>query len=351
MNLLTKLKHYHILTILLLVAVCTGLILYHGKSVFSSETSTVSGTKKLSVPFASQAPRGIWKEPWANACEETATLMIDQYYKGNWEEALPINTIEKEIVRIIKLENQQLGLNIDTNARQMAEIINLYFPWEATTKDNPTLEEIKKQIDLEQPVIIPAHGRDLHNPYFKTAQIDYHVFVLSGYDDTTEEFIVQEPGLRNGLNFRYSYDTIMTALHDFIPADNTYQGEKIAVFTRAHPSHSASSDGDGDGLTKVDEIRHRTSLTERDSDGDGIIDGTEVKFGYSPTLHETRFVVNGALVKTQDQNQVYYLENGTRRWIISEEVFTGHGWKGSQILDVSTRFLNEHFPEGDVLEN
>ena len=36
----------------------------------------------ISVPFTSQAPEKNWEQPWQDACEEAAVLMLDAYYKN-----------------------------------------------------------------------------------------------------------------------------------------------------------------------------------------------------------------------------------------------------------------------------
>ena len=42
-------------------------------------TKELSPTMNLSVPFTSQAPEQNWDEPWQDACEEAAVLMLDAY--------------------------------------------------------------------------------------------------------------------------------------------------------------------------------------------------------------------------------------------------------------------------------
>ena len=91
---------------------------------------------------------------------------------------------------------------------------------------------IKKEIDNKRPVILPLYGKALKNKYFKNGGPDYHVLVISGYDDDTNEFITEEPGLNTlGVDFRYKYATIMNAIHDFSVEGKTKSGRKVAIFT------------------------------------------------------------------------------------------------------------------------
>ncbi|MFA6426939.1 MAG: C39 family peptidase [Candidatus Magasanikbacteria bacterium] len=292
----------------------------------------------LPVPFSSQAPQGRWVEPWKNACEEASTMLVDLFYYGYTSKQVDADGATKLISLLVKLENNHFGFNKDTNAVQITELINLYLPWEAYIVENPTLEQLKAEIDNGHPILFPVHGRDLRNPHYNTDQIDYHVFVISGYDDEKKEFIAQEVATQFGIDFRYSYDTIMTAMHDFLPRDKTYLGRKVAIFTRKELIDSGATDGDKDGLTKRDEIELGTILYYADSDGDGFNDGLEVANGYSPTVNETK-LGNNALIKTNGSPDVFLLDNGKTQKIVSEQVLQNHGWKWQDVKTISKKFF------------
>lgn len=315
--------------------------------VFTPST-TLAVQKNLDVPFSSQTPDENWVEPWADACEETSTAMIDFYYRGYRTENLDKQAVKQKILELVEAENKHFGFNKDTNAAQMVELINLYLPWEAFIVKNPTVAHIKHEIDVGHPVIMPVHGRDLDNPNYKTEQVDYHVLVISGYDDETQEFITQEPATKNGLDYRYPYDTIMTAMHDFLPGDKTYKGEKLAVFTTPLLIKSATTDGDGDGLSKKDEKANGTSLLLADTNGDGFKDGLEVQNGYSPTVYETN-IKSGDLIKVKNNPDIYLVENNLKRKILSMQVFKKHGWIESTVKTISNKFFETKFKLGDVI--
>ncbi len=303
-----------------------------------------------SVPFTSQAPFGDWSEPWQNACEETAIIMIDSFYGGTY---LNPNLARDLILKTLSLKESIYGTSLDETAEQMVGVINAFYPWEAYVVENPTLEQIKKELAFGRPLILPAYGNALANPFFRSEQLDYHVIVISGYDDVTGEFITQDPGTKHGLDLRYTFDTIMNAMHDYvIGKGNTKNGKKIAIFTRKELIDTAFSDGDGDGLFKKDEILQGTVLWLKDSDGDGYSDGEEVRFGYSPRLNENA-LTEGALVQSLSGPRVYILEKsffGTlrKRHIVSEQVFLNNGWKWSDIILVSEKFLGR-LGEGGVV--
>ncbi|MBU0569527.1 C39 family peptidase [Patescibacteria group bacterium] len=292
-------------------------------------------TTNLSVPFTSQAPFGDWSEPWQNACEETSILMTDFFYAGK---TLDRATARDQILQILSIKNNSFGYSLDETADTVVNLINGYLPWEAYLVSNPTLEQIKNEIDQGHPVILPFYSRDLLNPHFLQGGPEYHMNVVSGYDDNAQKFIVQEPGTRFGLDYRYSYNIILHAIHDFLPG-NTINGSKIAIFTRKNLQTSSNTDADQDGLTKSDELKYGTILWLKDSDGDGYLDGEEVTSGHSPTMAETR-LTNGALIKTADDSRVYLLENNTKRHILNESVFLSHGWAWSDIVVMSEVFLD-----------
>jgi hypothetical protein len=168
----------------------------------------------LSVPFSSQAPFGVWDEVHEEACEEMSLIMV-KYYLAKRE--LTPQIAEEEIQKLKKYQLEKKGHFIDSNMREVAEIARDYFGM-----TNVILEdEITKQIILEHlavgnPVIIPTAGRLLGNPNFSGLGPLYHNIVIIGFEDG--EFITNDPGTRNGKHYRYKFDIIMQAIHDY-PGD------------------------------------------------------------------------------------------------------------------------------------
>ena len=136
-------------------------------------------------------------------------------------------------------------------------------------------------------------------------------------------------------------------IHDFTPGGKTSQGKKIVLFTSRVITDTAL-DGDHDGLSKGEEIKHGTVLWLADSDGDGFTDGQEVAAGYLPTLAEWT-LPDGTLIKSAEDPHVYLLNKKTKQHIVSEEVFLSHGWKWGDIRIVSERFLGT-VPVGSDIE-
>lgn len=289
---------------------------------------TQISAKTLKVPFLPQSPYENWQQPWKDACEEASISMVDSFFKN---ESASKQLAKSKILNIFAIKNKIFGYSLDENAEKIVKLINNYLPWSASILENPTILDIKKEIDNERPVIVPVYGKALKNPNFRLGGPIYHVLVIAGYDDEKQEFITEEPGTRRGLDFRYSYDTIMDANHDFLPNNKTKEGPKKIILTNPNLEDTESLDPDNDGLSKVDEIKHGTATWLADTDKDGYSDGTEVASGFSPLLAEAK-LKNGSLIKIPDDKQVYLLKNKTKQPIA--KIF-----KNAKINVVSEIFL------------
>lgn len=212
-------------------------IIYHLSFIFTatlalflilSPATTFAVSKTLTIPHTSQAPYGYWGQPWQDTCEEASIVMVEAFYNNK---KLNKKTARAKMLDLLKKKNKTFGWGLDENADKVVKIINKFYKWKAKVVKNPTIEMLKEEIDNGRPIIVPAYGRALKNPHFKQGGPDYHMFVISGYNDEKKEFIVQEPGTRYGLDFRYKYDTVMNAMHDFHGLNKTKTGPKAAIFT------------------------------------------------------------------------------------------------------------------------
>lgn len=191
----------------------------------------------IAVPFVLQAPHSRWIQPYEDACEEAVMVMLDAYFQQDTRDRMPANEADKRILDIVALERRVLGYDKDTNVGTIARLINEYFLFEAYVVRDPSLEQIKEQIDKGLPVVIPAWGRTLvkSNPYFKRPGPTYHTLLITGYDDAKQEFITQEPGVGRGRNFRYPYALLMGAIQDLLQDAKgrpIQGGERLVLFVR-----------------------------------------------------------------------------------------------------------------------
>jgi len=163
---------------------------------------------QIIVPFTSQAPNEVWVEPWQNACEEASILMIDTFYTGS---DLTKDEAVEEILKIFSFKEDTFGPSADESMELVAAIINTSnLTWRARVVDNPTIEDIKSELAAQRPIIAPIYAPALENPYYSGEGPDYHVVVITGFDDKTKEFFTHDPGTKHGSNYRY--DTVMIFL-------------------------------------------------------------------------------------------------------------------------------------------
>lgn len=196
---------------------------------FTSVPAFAGAEVNISVPFTSQAPQGNWSEPWQNACEEATIAIVDFFYNDKTFSSLEIAA--KEILSIFNQKNALYGTSKDESLNTVIGIIkNLNSNWTARKILNPTIEDIKKEIDAKRPVIFPLYGQMVSNPYYTPPGPNYHMIVVSGYDDASKEFIAQDVGTRHGKNFRFSYDELMAANFD-LSKPNYTDGDKAVLFT------------------------------------------------------------------------------------------------------------------------
>lgn len=190
----------------------------------------------LEVPFISEAPEKIWSGPWLNGCEEASIAMVDNFYIGKnkvtpKDAAILMN-------KLFAWQNKIYKSNANSNATRTVEMIlknNLSFKTRIVR--DPTLEQIKNELRANRPVISLHYGLDLKNPdlIFRRDGSAYHMVVIKGFDDNTNEFIVHDNGShKNGVDFRYGYDTLMSSLHDYNHSTNKTDGPATAIFTKQY---------------------------------------------------------------------------------------------------------------------
>ncbi len=250
------------------------------------KTQAAEETVNLPVPYVPEAPDGLMVKPWNNSCEEASTAMLDEYYSGNKDKGITKAKAKKAILYYIDVENRIFGYNGNTDAAEMTKVINEYSKYfEAKIKTNPTLEDIKNELRAGRPVIPLLYGKDLNNPRIQFARSGsyYHVFVIKGFDDETEEFIVNDNGdLKQGLDLRYSYDTILGALRDY---------------------------------------DHKTSKTVKPA--------------------TVLFTSQRMLVKTADSGRIYLIKDNKKHHITSPQVFKDRKWKWSFVMVVGKSWLDK----------
>ncbi len=264
-----------------ILTLASGFLLSPISNIYAAEEKI-----NLSVPYVPEAPDGQMVKPWNNSCEEASTAMLDEYYFGNRAKGTTKAIAKKSILYYIDIENKLFGYNGNTNATEMTKVINEYSKYfEAKIKTNPTLEDIKNELRAGRPVIPLLYGKNLNNPriLFSRSGSYYHVFVIKGFDDAKKEFIVNDNGdLKQGLDLRYSYDTIMGALRDY---------------------------------------DHKTQKTVKPA--------------------TTMFTSQRMLVKTKGSGRIYLIKDNQKHHISSPQIFKDRKWKWSFVMVVEKSWLDK----------
>ena len=181
---------------------------------------------RLSVPFTPQAPHADWSELYNEACEEASLLMVDAFYENT---TFTPDSADLQIVDFVNWQTEQ-GYAYDIATADIEDITPLYLDRKAYIYKGSevTVENLKALLAAGYPIIIPAAGQNLGNPYFSGDGPPYHMLVLTGYDNTV--FYTNDPGTRRGEGFTYSHETIMNTIHDWTGSKETIeQGEKAVV--------------------------------------------------------------------------------------------------------------------------
>jgi len=119
---------------------------------------------------------------------------------------------EVELQALIQWEEEH-GYPQDVTVAQLKEVAERYYGHTGRVIENPTTEVLKRLLAEHKPVIIPAAGRDLGNPYFSGEGPWYHMLILTGYREFF--FITNDVGTRRGEGYVYGFQTLMDAIHDW----------------------------------------------------------------------------------------------------------------------------------------
>ncbi len=185
------------------------------------------------MPFYWEIPDGVWVPPWSGACEEASIAAVESFYLKRPKKIIKKADAKAVMSPLFKIEDRIFGYNSDTSGAEIVRLINDYTSFDATLKDSPTLEEIKNELAAGRPVISLHYGYDLNNPRhrFRRGGSSYHVMAITGYDDTKDEFLVNDSELPYGIDFRYKYGIILSTLHDFNHQTKKADGPARVVFT------------------------------------------------------------------------------------------------------------------------
>ena len=187
---------------------------------------------KLAVPYISEAPDGNWTGPWKNACEESSIGMVEYYYRGR--QSVDKKTAKDFMWTLFEIQNKKYGSNADADSARTNYMINSQTVFSGKVITNPTINQIKKELQQKRPVISLHYGFDLKNKNipFLSGGSSYHMMVIIGYDDDKKIFYTNDPGdTKEGSGHAYGYELFMNTLHDFDHTTKKANGTPVVIFT------------------------------------------------------------------------------------------------------------------------
>lgn len=192
-----------------------------------TETEVVIKNKySLDVPFIVQAPFANWDARHEESCEEASLIMVKYFKDGTRVKNL--NAGDQDLNKLLDWEDAN-SYKVDVTLKELSQIAKDYYGMKTgRIIKNPSVNDLKKEITQGRPIIVPAAGKILPNPSFRNGGPKYHMLVIKGYDE--KEFITNDPGTRNGDGFRYTYDGLMNAIHDWNQQDIMLGQRAVLVF-------------------------------------------------------------------------------------------------------------------------
>lgn len=189
------------------------------------EIKPMADSLNLDVPFSSQAPTGNWNERFNDACEEASVLMVDYYY--NNRSFLEPEDTETILEEMISWQEENWGEHSNLTIAKLAEYTITTFGYKVEVIADLTVDKIKEQLNQGRPVIVPADGKKLDNPFFTGDGPPYHMLVIKGYVD--DKFITNDPGTKRGRNFIYTMANLMASIADWDTEKAQTVGPKVGL--------------------------------------------------------------------------------------------------------------------------
>jgi len=162
------------------------------------------------IAFFSQAPLWIRDQPYQDACEEASLLIWQYYLKDKTKTKKEYN---KDLLVMVELEMQLLGYFKSTTIMETKQVINKRDPTiNARIIENPSINDLEKEISQNHIIIAPLYGKWLWNPHYALWWPDYHFLVIKWY--TRDQFITHDVWTLKWENRYYDKSLIMNNIHD-----------------------------------------------------------------------------------------------------------------------------------------
>lgn len=190
--------------------------------------------KELNIKFYSQFPLDIttWRkynEPYQNFCEEAS--LLNWYYYLTWKEP-DLKEYDKDLIKLKEIEDLLFEwwykhTNIEDTLKLLIAFQwdNQEILWEII--ENPTVEDIKYNISIWNPVLVPVYWKWLSNNLFIGWWPVYHNLLIKWY--TEQNFIVNEVWVSKWDWYNYKIEELMKNIANYdekLYPDNFLNWEK-----------------------------------------------------------------------------------------------------------------------------
>lgn len=176
----------------------------------ASSSAQPPASVRIAVPFVVQAPFRNWDALHEETCEEASLIMVERFLTGKG--ALSEEESEAELQRLVAWQTAR-GIPWDIGVEDLLRTARDFYGLDGRIEENVTEGRMKELLAQGLPVIVPAAGRRLGNPYFSGDGPWYHMLVVTGYDGDTA--VTNDPGTRRGEAYRYPFATLVAAVHDW----------------------------------------------------------------------------------------------------------------------------------------
>jgi hypothetical protein len=133
---------------------------------------------------------------------------------------------DAELQELVSWEESN-GFSQDVTAEELARIAREHFGLRARVSADVSEKSIERELRAGRPVIIPAAGRDLGNPFFSGDGPWYHMLVITGFKGN--RYITNDPGTKRGENYEYRKDILLDAIHDWTGVKEEIRAKKKAM--------------------------------------------------------------------------------------------------------------------------
>jgi len=190
------------------------------------DESIPSSYKIDNVPFQPQAPFANWDQLHDEACEEASIVIAKYYLEGK---SLSAEEMDQEIIQMVDWEIKNWGSHKDLTVAESVELGKSYYGLNGLeTKTINSVDDIKYEISQNHLVIVPAAGRLLGNPYYRSPGPIYHMLIVMGYNSNI--IITNDIGTRRGENYEYAENIFYNAIHDWNGSpENIEGGQKVMI--------------------------------------------------------------------------------------------------------------------------